>query len=335
MKSGMTRRKLSPDVLRKQAYGFQPSRILLTAFELGIFTALGSGERSSNQVAAGLRTDPRATDRLMNALCAMELLTKKKGKFRNAPLADRFLVDGKPERMSGLMHAANLWHTWGTLTEAVRRGTSVLGRRPVGERDQDWLTSFIEAMHYRAVRQAGAVVGAMDLAGVKRVLDVGGGSGAYAMAFAGRKRGIHATVFDLPDVIRLTRSYLEEGGFTENVETVAGDYRTDDLGSDFDLVFLSAIIHSNSAVENRKLIRKCSGALRQKGRVVVQDFIMDEDRTTPPDGAFFALNMLVGTEAGDTYTESEVGSWMAEAGLTRIRRKETSFGVSQIIGSRK
>ncbi len=102
---------------------------------------------------------------------------------------------------------------------------------------------------------------------------------------------------------------------SERIDYVAGDYTRDPLPSGYDLVFLSAIIHSNPPDENRKLIRKCAGALNPGGAVVVQDFIMDESRTEPPGGAFFALNMLVNTAAGDTYTESEVREWMKDAGL--------------------
>jgi precorrin-6B methylase 2 len=176
------------------------------------------------------------------------------------------------------------------------------------------------------------VVGQIDLSGVSRILDVGGGSGAYAMAFVRAKAGISATVFDLPDVLPLTRTYVEREGLSQNVRTVPGDYLKDTLGKDFDLVFLSAIIHSNSPSENAELILKCAQALRPGGRVVVQDFIMDEERLTPSHGTIFALNMLVGTDSGDTYTEAEVSGWMTAAGLSGVSRQGTPFGTSQIAG---
>jgi hypothetical protein len=97
-------------------------------------------------------------------------------------------------------------------------------------------------------------------------------------------------------------------------------------------VFLSAIIHSNSERGNRGLLRKCTDALKPEGQLVVQDFIVEEDRTGPPFTVLFALNMLVGTESGDTYTEREVREWMREAGLTGIGRKDTEFGTTLLIG---
>jgi SAM-dependent methyltransferase len=317
--------------IREIAYAFQESRVLLTAHELGLFSALGSGRHTSSGVASLLGTDPRATDRLMNALCAMGLLEKENGRFSNSPAAGQSLVHDSPGYLGGLMHTVHLWDTWTTLTEAVRRGTSV-PLRGVNERGEEWLSAFIAAMNDRAVRQAPSVAAQVDLSNVNRVLDVGGGSGAYAMAFVRAKPGLSATVFDLPDVIVLTRSYIEREGLSRQVNTVAGDYLKDDLGRDFDLVFLSAIIHSNSPSENAGLILKCARALRPGGCVVVQDFIMDEERVTPSHGAFFALNMLVGTESGDTYTEAEVSGWMTGAGLSGVSRQGTPFGTSQIVG---
>lgn len=321
----------SPQDIMDVATGFQRSRVLLTAYELGIFTCLGDRSCVSIEVAAGLNLDARATDRLMNALCALGLLSKDQGRFSNSPGAARFLVREKPEYMGNLAHTVNLWDTWSTLTDAVRHGSSVI-KKDVSERETPWLDSFIAAMHWRAAKNAHQIVNLLDLSGVNCVLDVGGGSGAFAMAFAGAKPGLEAVVFDLPNVVPLTRGYIEREGMSSRVETVAGNYQTDKLGSGFDLIFLSAIIHSNSPEENRALMTKCVAALNPRGQVVVVDFIMDDDRTSPPFGAFFALNMLVGTEAGDTYTETEVRAWMQDAGLLSIARKDTPFGTCMIVG---
>jgi len=215
----------------------------------------------------------------------------------------------------------------------VRKGGGVIAR-PVDGRGEGWLQAFIAAMHWRACQHAPGVVASLDLGGVSRVLDVGGGSGAYAMEFARAKPGSTAVVFDLPNVLPLTAEYLRRADLQDRVALVAGDYNRDDLGGSFDLVFLSAIIHSNSPEGNRELIRKGAAALNPAGQLVVQDFIVQEDRTGAPFAVMLALNMLVGTETGDTYTESEVRQWMAEAGLSRVTRTDTSFGTSLIVGRR-
>jgi SAM-dependent methyltransferase len=322
---------LSPQPIMELAAAFQRSRVLLTAWELDVFTVLAEEPRTSDEVAAAIGTDTRATDRLMNALCALGLLEKRARQFANSPLAARFLVKGRPDYAAGLGHTNNLWTTWSTLTDVVRTGAS-RPRPGVSKRGEEWVKPFIAAMHWRARRSAPAVIGLLDLAGVARVLDVGGGSGAFAMAFVRARSGISAVVFDLPAVVPLSRNYIQTEGFTTEIEAVAGDYLGDELPGGFDLVFLSAVVHSNSAVQNERLIGKAVRALHDGGQVVVQDWLMSEDRTSPAAGAFFALNMLVGTEAGDTFTEAEVRGWMQKAGLTSLERKDVPGGGGLLIG---
>jgi SAM-dependent methyltransferase len=325
----------TPADLTKLVNAFRPSRIILTAFELGIFTAL-SGKRLPSLAAAKiLRVDPRGLDRLMNALCVLGLLKKRGGVFSNSPFADRFLVKGKPEFMGGLAHSANLWNSWTTLTRAVAHGGTILKKRgPAGNRPAR-VRGFIAAMHQRASLQAAETANLLDLSGVKRILDVGGGSGAYAMALVRAAGGARATVFDLPDVVPLTRAYVKRGGLTKRFDYLAGDFRTDGFGRGYDLILLSAIIHMNSVSENKRLFRKCAGALNPGGRLVVQDYIMNDRRTLPATGAFFALNMLVGRRAGDTYTEREVRGWLGAAGFSRIRRIDTPFDSALIIAPKR
>ncbi len=317
----------------EMATAFQRSRVLLTAYELGVFSVINEESKTSAEVAEALETDPRATDRLMNALAALGLLQKHEGRFTNTPAAAQFLVQGRPDYMAGLAHTAHLWQTWSGLTQAVRAGTGAVGDE-VNARGEEWLRAFIGAMHWRARQMAGGVVRLLDLSAVSRVLDVGGGSGAFAMAFVRAAQGIDAVVFDLPNVVPLTRNYVQSAGYEGRVSATVGDYRKDELPTGFDLVFLSAIVHANPIDENRRLIRKCAAATGPGGQVVVLDQIMNDDRTAPLAGAMFALNMLVGTGGGDTYTESEVRSWMREAGLHDIERIDTPFNNTLVIGRR-
>jgi SAM-dependent methyltransferase len=322
---------LTPASFRERVSLFQQSRVLLTAFELGVFTALGEGGLTAAETARVLQTDARATDRLMTALVTLGYLEKHGDRYANGAFAARHLVLGRPGYMAGLMHSVHLWQTWSTLTGAVRAGRSV-APRPEGAAAEAWREAFIAAMHWRGSQQAPDVVKLIDLSGVTRVLDVGGGSGVFAMAFARADAAIRATVFDLPAIVPITQRYIEDGGLSDRVVTVGGDLTKDELGRGFDLVFISAIVHSFPPDENRRLLQKAARALAPGGRVVVQDFLMDEDRRGPLQPALFALNMLVGTEAGDTYTESEVRAWMREAGLGDIDRIDTAYGASLVIG---
>jgi SAM-dependent methyltransferase len=267
----------------------------------------------------------------MTALTALGLLEKHADRYLNSPTAARYLVRGRPDYLAGLQHTAHLWRTWSGLTDAVRAGTSVVGDE-VNARGEDWLRAFIAAMHWRLKETSDETVRLLDLSGVASVLDVGGGSGAFSMAFVRAGHGIHAVVFDLPNVVPLTKNYIESAGYGAQISTAAGDYRTDELPSGFDLVFLSAIVHSLSPDANRQLLRKAAAATAPGGRVVVLDQLMNESRTGPLPAALFALNMLVGTGAGDTYTESEVRAWMAEAGLGDFTRINTPFVSDFVIG---
>jgi SAM-dependent methyltransferase len=317
----------TPEEIQQLATAFQKSRILLTALELDLFTALGGDARTSEEVAGMRSTDPRGTDRLLNALSAMGLIRKEKGLFSNTPAAAGLLVRGAPGYMAGLMHVAGLWKTWSTLTDAVRKGGRVAD--PLRERSPVWFRDFIAAMHHRAERSAADSVGRLDLTGISRVLDVGGGSGAFSIAFVRSRPGITATVFDLPIVAPLAREYVDKAGLGDRIEIIEGDFHTDALGTGYDLVYFSAIVHMNSPEQNRALMEKAHSALKPGGGVAIQDFIMAENRTEPPFGALFALNMLVGTDAGDTYTAEEAGEWLAGAGFVDIRSfpgpEETAF----------
>ncbi len=322
---------MTPQEFRAQVHLFQQSRVLITACELDLFTALGDQERPSAEVAGAIGADPRATDRLMNALVAMGCLVKRDGRFRNGAFAGRYLVRGRSGYLAALMHSLHLWSTWSTLTEAVRAGRRV-APEPEGDAAVAYREAFIAAMHWRGTTQAEEVAALVDLAGVRSVLDAGGGSGVFSMAFVRAQPNLRATVFDLPEIVPLTRRYVAEAGLSDRVRTVAGDLTRDSLGRDVDLVFLSAILHSFPPDDNRRLLAKAAAALAPRGRVVIHDFLMNEDRTGPLAAALFALNMLVGTAAGDTYTESEMRGWMREAGLDPIERRDTSFGTSLLIG---
>ncbi len=320
-----------PDDFHQAVRGFQPSRILLTAIELDICTAVGQGSPVGD-IAAGLGTDRRATEMLLDALVALDVLSKADGVYQNTPMSERYLVAGaRDDARAALIHSANLWPRWSTLTECVRKGTSVTYREMV-DRGDKWTTAFIAAMHRNATAHAPRVVNAVGLDITHRMLDVGGGSGAYAIAFARASRDLNVEVFDLPTVLPITRRHIEEAGLSDRITTRPGDLRSDDLGSGFDLVLLSAICHMLGPTANEELLARCFAALSPGGRIVIQDFILDADRTSPRRAALFALNMLVGTREGSTYTVEEYRSWLGRVGLVDIRHIAIPGPASLMIG---
>ncbi len=320
-----------PAELMEMANAFRISRVILTGYELGIFSILQEA-RTSSEIAGKSGTDPRATDRLLNALVAIGLVEKNKDKFSNTTFSSKFLVRENPGFLGGLGHMLNIWKTWSTLTESVRTGKSIAIENSIEDRGNEWREAFIAAMHARAPQQAKEVASLLDLSKTTRILDIGGGSGAFSFEFIRKNKKIKAVVFDLPTIVPITQGYIDREGFSGSVTTMAGDYLKDGFGKGYNFIFLSAVIHINSPDENRSLIRRCNAALDKGGQLVILDHIMNDDRTEPKAGAIFALNMLVGTEKGDTYTESEIETWMRDAGLKEIRRADSTQGTSLMIG---
>ncbi len=308
-----------PDDLAQTIRGFQESRAILTAIELDAFTAVANGA-SAAQSAQKMNTDARATDMLLNALAALGLLAKQNGMFHNTPVSARYFVAGSPDdSRAATMHAAHLWHRWSTLTDCVRQGTAVARREP-REVDDRWTQPFIAAMHRNARERAPHVVRAVGVLGVHRMLDVGGGSGAYSIAFAQANPELHAVILDRPEVLAIAQGHIDHAGLANRVTTRVGDLRTDDFGQGFDLMLVSAICHMLSPDENRDLLRRCHKALAPGGRVVIQDFILEEDKTAPKFAALFSLNLLVGTDSGASYNQSEYAEWLGAAGFHEIER---------------
>ncbi len=322
---------LSED-LDQRIRAFQQSRVLLTAIELDIFEALGAGSTAAD-VAAKAGTAPRSTEMLLNALAALGLLEKRGGVFRNTPEAAQHFTRRSPDDVRlAMMHTVHLWETWSTLTECVRTGTTA-GRRP-GGRGDNWTTAFIAAMHANASRRAVAVVEAVDGAGVRRMLDIGGGSGAYSIAFAQANPALRGEILDVPEVVPIARGHIAEAGLADRVTAREGDLRTSEFGAGFDLALISAICHMLNPEENRQLVAKTYAALGPGGRIAISDFILDPDRAGPRQAALFALNMLVGTRSGNTYTEEEYAAWMREAGFGAIRRVALPGPAHLMIGTR-
>ncbi len=320
---------MDANTIREIAASFQKSRILLSGFELDLFSNIGEAGTSSRQLATILELNENACERLLNALVSLGLLTKNDHLYFNTPESSTYLSKNSPAFFAGLMHTNNLWNTWSNLTEVVRTGIPS-HREEINDRGDEWLFSFISAMHDRAKKQAPRQLEGIDLSGVQSILDVGGGSGAFSMEFIHRKPEIEATVFDLPHVVPITREFIHKEGYSDKINTCAGDYTLDELPAGFDLVFLSAVLHSNSLEDNSNLIKKCFSALHQNGKIVIQDWIMNDDRTQPASGAIFSINMLVGTEAGDCYTDQEVTEMLHAAGFKNISRVEFESGLSQV-----
>lgn len=304
-----------PEDLNDLLRGYMPSRVALTALELDVFSAVGAGA-SASEVARNLNTNLRATEVLLNALTSLGLLKKHDERFECTPVTARFFsASSKDNAQPGLLHTANIWHRWSNLTDIVRSGSVAIGRRP-----DEGTKNFIAAMHRNASERARLVLKSVGTEGVRRILDLGGGSGAYSIAFAKASQAIECVILDIPEVIGLTHDYVQRAGVGDRVHIRPGDMLTSPLDTGYDLVLLNAICHMFSPEQNRSLFRRTKDALARGGRLIVQDFILNPDKTAPRHAALFAINMLVATKEGSSYSEPEYAEWLRDAGFNEVHR---------------
>jgi len=306
------------------------SRILLTGAELDLFSLLAAKAMTADQVASELEANLRGTTALLDALAALGYLAKKGGVYRTAPAVVPMLTNESPGSvLPGLMHAAHLWQGWSQLTDIVLEGGHA--EFPGGDREKR-RKAFIGAMSARAARDARELVEAVKPGKARSLLDVGGASGGYTIAFLEAVPGMTATIFDLPPVIEMARERLSETGWAERITFAPGDFNQDELPAGHDLALLSAIIHMNSREQNAELYRKVYSALNHSGRIVIRDFVMEPDRTKPVSGAVFAINMLVNTSGGGTYTFEEIRDGLEAAGFKDVGYIENGDGFSLVEG---
>ncbi|MBT6499937.1 MAG: methyltransferase domain-containing protein [Deltaproteobacteria bacterium] len=316
MKAIMKQAGVIPDQLNQYLRSFMESRLVLSAIELDLFTAIGNGA-TAIEISAEQKTDPRATEAILNALVAIELLVKEGDVFKNSVITADYLVQGAThDSITAILHPAKLWHSWSTLTDCVKAGTAVKTGR--GDRDEDQTRAFIAAMHKNASFRGKMTVQQLDLDGVQHVLDLGGGSGAYTIAFLQHKLALKATLLDVPEVIPLSKTYIAEAGLSDRVTFVSGDMIADPLGEGYDMAWISAICHMWGPEENRDLIKRVYEALNPGGQIIIQDFVLEDHKTAPRFGAVFALNMLVNTQSGSSYSMAEYQTWMDQAGFKNI-----------------
>lgn len=294
-------------------------RIFHTAAELNLFTILAEAPLSAGQVASKIQGEARAVAFLMDALAAMSLLSKREDKYLCEPSVAQMLSERSPRTILPIvLHMASLWKRWSYLTDIVK-GLGGAKEEYDFSKNAGELRSFIGAMHAIGAPMAKRIVEGVDPGASRALLDVGGGSGTYTIAFLRAVPEMKATLFDLPEVVEMARERLREEGLLDRTTLVEGDYSLQELPNGHDLAMLSAIIHSNSPEENLDLFNKVFRALKPGGRILVRDHVMSPDRTFPKDGAIFAINMLVGTTGGGTYTYEEIKDGLLHAGFHKIR----------------
>jgi predicted O-methyltransferase YrrM len=261
---------------------------------------------------------------MLNALTALGLLRKREDRFSLTDVSSKHLKRGTPGYLGGMIRfEASLWDCWASLTEAIRSGRPVR-RADMYQENPKETAIFIDAMDslVKARGDAEIVAEAFDWDNAHELLDVGSGPGTYPIALCQRFSNLRATIFELPATLAITECYVREAGLRDRIRLISGDYRVDQIPGNYDVIFLSNIIHSESFEVNQRLLVNLSSVLESGGSLIVKDHILDSTRANPPVGAVFSLLMLLTTGAGRCYALHEVKDWMLSAGLMHIRQIE-------------
>ncbi|HXW68026.1 MAG TPA: methyltransferase [Dissulfurispiraceae bacterium] len=322
------------DVAIAEARGFMKSRVILTAAELNFFTRLDEKPCSAGELAGEKGLDARAVTRVLDCLVTFGLLEKQDGIYKPTENGAFYSSLNPQTVLPMILHMNRLWDTWSNLTEVVKKGGHSELEPGLHMDDRSW-KSFIGAMHVAGRELAHKIAYDYDLGPFKRLLDIGGASGTYTIAFLLRNPAMTAVLFDLENVIPMAREKLLREGIENRVDFVAGNFYEDEFPKGCDLALLSAIIHQNSQERNLDLYTKIFSALEPGGTLLIRDHIMDESRTNPAAGAMFAINMLVNTRGGDTYTFNEVKEGLERAGFTNVRQVLYGEGMDCLVSGQK
>lgn len=312
--------------LEQQLRALQTSRILLSALELDVFAALASPATAS-ELAERLATEPRATALLLNALVALGYLGKSEGTFRIAE-AEEYLGDRACR--TALLHHAHRWNSWSQLTARVRGTVPAEDYRSLPAEVHE---SYLAMQNIRAKRRAATVAGALDADSLRRVLDLGGGSAAFAIELARLNPKLEADVVELPKLLPITQRHIAEAQLSDRLRAIPGDLHAFEPGSGYDLVLLCSVAHLFGEAENRSLFARCHRALHPGGRLAIHDHVMAEDKTMPAQGALFAVNMLVATPNGATYSFEEYAEWLRSAGFRTIEQQDIGTPIGLLVAT--
>jgi predicted O-methyltransferase YrrM len=306
------------------------TKILLTAVKLDLFSTLDGKPRTAAEVAQRIGADARTLELLMNALVATGVLTKDGDQFANTSVAQTHLVKTFPGYIGHLLllHDAE-WNNWGRLEEAVRTGRSPVTRH-VFETDPELGANVLSVLHRIGEQSGPALAKRLALGGAKTMLDLGGGAGTNAIAFCTVYPDLKATVFDLPQTLRVTERTVKQAGLEDRIALKPGNFNRDALGGSYDIVLMSDILHYQDDPMNAAVVKKVHGHVNPGGRLVIKDRFLDEAGTGPAWTTAFAVHILVNTEKGRCYRTADAMRWMKKAGFGEVAELERTAVVQGV-----
>ncbi len=315
---------VTPDRISQFAWGYVPPLILEAAIRHHVFDVLDNGVMSVTEVAHATGASERGLTAVMNALVGLEFLAKdKQGRYSLTPESATFLVSTKPSFMGGLIRhgSGQVIPKWLHLNEVVATGRPAATVNQQGE-GTDFFHEFVNdifPLSYPAAQALGQYFDCNVEGRMVRVLDLAAGSGVWGIALAQCSDAVHVTAVDWAGVIPVTRKTVTKFGLTERFSFVQGDLLDAEFGSEYDIAILGHILHSEGETRSRQLLAKTFKALSSGGTIAIAEFLVNPDRTGPVHALFFAVNMLVHTDTGNTYSFEEISAWLTEVGFVKPR----------------
>jgi len=307
---------MTPSELLQLSGGYWSACALHAAVKLDVFTHLAAGNLTVTEISSLTGSDRRGMEMLFNALSALELLQKNGNTFSASPFASEYLSKNSAKYLGHIiLHHHHLMAGWGRLDESVTSGGPVRTNSTEADRE-----SFLMGMFNIASLSAPMIVPNISLSGHRRLLDLGGGPGTYAIHFCQHNPGLTAVIYDLPTTKRFAEDTVDRFGLSDRIAFASGDIITDNIGSGYDVAWISQLLHSEGPGGAAIMIRKAVQALVPGGLVLIQEFVLEDDKASPLFPALFSLNMLIGTPSGQSYSQNELTGRMAKAGLRDIKR---------------
>jgi precorrin-6B methylase 2 len=332
----------TPESILQVGLGFWPSKILLSAVEMELFTDLASGPQSLETIRARKGLHPRSAHDFLDALVALGFLLRRDGEYSNTPATDVFLDKRKSSYIGGALEMANdrLYGFWHHLTEALRTGLPQnevrSGGLPLFEAlyaDPARLKTFLQAMTGISHGANMAIASKFPWTGYRTFADIGAAQGDLAVQIALANPHLSGIGFDLAEVGPIFEEYVEKNSITGRLRFIAGSFFEQALPR-ADVILMGHILHDWGIEDKRKLIRKAYEAVPEGGALIVYESIIDDDRSKNAFGLMMSLNMLIETPAGFDYTGAECQGWMKEAGFRETRVEHLAGPDSMVVGIR-